>query len=77
MTRAEKIKHTEDYKACFRAVCVDFQKGDYKTAAHTYETIKRMCLLIEGERVEIEKEILNDYEIYRSDFIERVILPNI
>ena len=36
MTKAEKIKHFEDYKACFRNVCTDFIKGDYKTASYIH-----------------------------------------
>lgn len=76
MTRTEKIQHIEDYKACFRAVCADFNTGDYKKAAWTHEIIKRMCLLTDGERVTIEKKILKDYKIDRSDFIERVVLMN-
>ena len=76
MTRAEKRQHREDYKSCFRKICVHFDWGDYKTAALTYEIIKGMCLLTEGERVTIEKKILNDYNIERSEFIERVVLMN-
>ena len=76
MTKAEKTQHTEDYKACFRAVCVDFNKGDYTKAAWTHEIIKRMCLLTEGERVNIEKKILKDYKIDISNFVERVVLMN-
>ena len=77
MTKAEKTQHKEDYKSCFRKICVHFNEGDYKTAAFTYEIIKGMCLLNDGERVAIEKKILNDYKIDRSEFVERVILMNI
>jgi len=76
MTKAEKTQHIEDYKACFRAVCVDFNKGDYTKAACTYEIIKRMCLLNDGERVTIEKKILKDYKIDISEFVDRVVLMN-
>lgn len=74
MTKAEKIKHIEDYKACFRSVCTDLIKGDYKKAVWTYEIIKRMCLLSEGERLEAEKKILKDYKIEWCNFVEHVIL---
>ena len=76
MTKAEKIKHIEDYKSYFRAVCVDFQKGDYKAAAYSHEIIRRMCLLTEGERVTIEKKILKDYNIDSSEFVDRVVWMN-
>jgi hypothetical protein len=74
MTRSEKTQHKEDYKACFRNVCTDFIKGDYKTASYIHEHIKRMFLLTEGERVELEKKILKDYKIEWCNFAERVIL---
>jgi hypothetical protein len=74
MTKAEKTKHIEDYKACFRNVCTDFIKGDYKRASYIHEHIKRMCLLNDGERVTIEKKILKDYKIEWGNFAERVIL---
>ena len=74
MTKAEKIKHIEDYKACFRNVCVDFNGGNYSTAAYSLETIRRMCLLNDAERVTIEKKILKEYKIDISEFIERVVL---
>ena len=77
MTKAEKIKHFEDYKACFRAVCADFNKGDYTKAACTYGIIKRMYLLKEYGTEALEEKILQDYKIDRSDFVERVILMNI
>ena len=73
MTKAEKIKHIEDYKACFRAVCVDFNGGNYSTAAYSHEIIRRMCMLTEGERVTIEKKILKDYNIDSSEFVDRVV----
>jgi hypothetical protein len=74
MTKSEKVQHKEDYKACFRNVCTDFIKGDYERAAYIHEHIKRMCLLTDGERVNIEKKILNDYKIEWGNFAERVIL---
>ena len=76
MTKAEKIKHIEDYKACFRAVCVDFNGGNYSTAAYSHEIIKRMCLLTDAERVTIEKKILKDYNIDSSEFVDRVVWMN-
>ena len=76
MTRAEKIKHIEDYKACFRAVCVDFKGGNYSTAAYSLEIIRRMCLLNDAERVTIEKKILKDYNIDSSEFVDRVVWMN-
>jgi hypothetical protein len=76
MTRTEKTQHRKDYKSCFRKICVHFDTGDYRTAAYTHEIIKGMCLLTEGERVNIEKKILKDYKIDISEFVDRVVLMN-
>ena len=73
MTKKEKVKHFEDYKACFRNVCIDFNKGDYTKAACTYGIIKRMFLLSDYGTEALEDKILQDYKIDRSDFIKRIV----